>query len=420
MRNYIKKVLKNGVKLYLYIDPNMRKTYVDYGINYGSNGKYYKFYYQNKLYEVLPGCAHFLEHMLGEHSKYGNLYRIFSEKKYSVNATTYLDVTRFYFCGTEDILESIKMLINAVDNPVFTEEDINETRHAIIEETKRTLNNKYSLNMTLSIHNLFKDLNIFDETLCSIGNEETTKKLDYQMLKLCYDAFYYDKNKSLLIAGNFDEEKMTKYVESIYDELKPHQKEVKLYKYNLDKIKNKEEIRYLNVSENLVSIAFKENIKGYLKKEIMMYTRFIFYSKLLKETKFNEKLVKNNIISYIGSKWIINIDDNNFIIEIGASVKNIKVYLNKLIKELKNNNFKKQDFELFKKTIIADEAGKIDYKYSVFNSFQNEREYTDDFDEIEFFKSLSFDKFLEFYNKLNFDDYSVAIFKSNKEDNCSK
>ena len=70
----LKKILENGVTLHLYKNPNMKKMIVNYGVLYGSNGCYYNFYLNNKLHHVLPGCAHFLEHLLGEHSKYGSMF----------------------------------------------------------------------------------------------------------------------------------------------------------------------------------------------------------------------------------------------------------------------------------------------------------------------------------------------------------
>ncbi len=411
--NYIKKVLKNGVKLYLYIDSNMRKTYVDFAIDYGSNGKYFKFYYKNKLYKVGPGVAHFLEHLLGEHSKYGNLYKVFNDKKYEVNGGTSLNYTRYYFCGTKDIKESIKELINAIEEPIFTKEDVENSRKAIIEETKNPTNDKYSQNSFLAFYNSYKDLNIIDLTLSGIGNEQTTLNIDYDTLKLCYDAFYYDENKSILIAGNFDEEEMTNYIESIYDKIKPHKKMVKNYTYlNLDKYKRRKEIRYTNLSKDLVTISFKEkNTLKLSNLELDTYIKFLISSKLLQECKFVDNLVKQNILSHIWQKTSFIVNEEYFNIIISSSVKDTDVYLKKLKKELKINNFNEDDFNLFKKSIIADEAGKIDFKYSIFKRFHGLREYTENFDDIDFYKSISFNKFLEFYNELSFKDYTISIFK---------
>ena len=203
-RNYIKKTLKNGVKLYLYPDKKMKQYYVDYMIDYGSSGKWFDFFLDDKLHHVLPGCAHFLEHMLGEHSKYGDFYSYLETKKYFKNAETGFDITHYFFRGTEDVLESIKRIIHIVDDPVFTKKDVEETKHAIIEETKRAQNNKIRCLLGVMERNLYKNLNLYTETLATIGNEQTTKDITYEMLKTCYDAFYYDENKTLLIAGPFD------------------------------------------------------------------------------------------------------------------------------------------------------------------------------------------------------------------------
>ena len=39
--------------------------------------------------------------------------------------------------------------------------------------------------------------------------------------------------------------------------------------------------------------------------------------------------------------------------------------------------------------------------------------YDDDFQNIEFFKTLTYDKFMEFYKKLDFDNYVVSIIEDN-------
>ena len=411
MQNYLKKTLKNGVKLYLYPDPKMQRFYVDYSVNYGSSGKYYKFYYNNKLVEVLPGIAHFLEHMLGEHSKYGNMYKIFSDKKYQKNGITYGELTRFYFCGLNDIKESIKILINTIDDPVFTKEDVEKTKPAIIEETKLSLNNKYRKSVALCSKNLYKNVEMEHESLSQIGTAETTRAIDYDTLKLCYDAFYYDENKTLLIAGNFNPDEMTKYVESIYQELKPHPNKMKPFNYhNLDKVKKPFDVIYENVSEKLVTIGFKQINKLNLpRREIATYINYLFYTKLLEETDFVDNLKKDRIIAYIGAKWYTFFDDKHFNILIGASVKDYDEYLSRLFKELKINNFKEEDFNRYMKSKIADEAGKIDYKYEVFDGFKVSLPYTEDFSEIEFFKTLTFKKFLKFYQTLTFDNYTIAL-----------
>ena len=136
---YKKVILDNGIRLYVHGDKTMRKTTFSYTVEYGSSGEFYKFNYNGKDYEVLPGCAHFLEHILLEHCKYGNLYVYFKSLKYIANASTGDYRTKYFFDGIRNIKSSIKKIIDALENPVFTEKDRKHSSHAIEEETKRGL-----------------------------------------------------------------------------------------------------------------------------------------------------------------------------------------------------------------------------------------------------------------------------------------
>ena len=413
MENYIKRTLKNGVKLYLYIDSKMKRTYVSYGVHYGSNGKWFNFELDDKKYHVQPGVAHFLEHMLGEHSKYGNIYRYFSEKGYNKNGLTWIDYTNYFFCGVNDIKESIKVLVNAIDDPVFTKEDVKETRYAIAEETKRTLNNKYNISHHIASRNLFKEIDTFHESLSTIGNEETTYDLDYDTLKACYDAFYYDENKTLLIAGSFDENEMIEYLESIYAELPSHPKRIKEHIYgDLDKKRKDKEIYHMATNDDIITIAFKEKMNNFSKKEVYYYLSLLFDFKLY-DTEFIDNLKINNIITNICFTNSSFIYDEWFELSVCASVKEENEYITKMTAELKNNSFNEKEFNLIIKTYLANAARDKDYKYEKFRNFFWHLDFIDDFNDLEFIKTLTYDRFIEFYNSLSFDDYTIAIVRDN-------
>ena len=412
MNNYIKRVLSNGVKLYLYPDAKMKKTYVGYSIGYGSSGKWFDFYYNDEKHHVLPGCAHFLEHMLGEHSKYGNIYNYFSSLNYECNAITYSTDTIFYFIGVDGIKDSIKKLIEAIDEPVFTSSDVEETKHAIIEETKRGLNNKHRVALAQYSRDLYKGMDLYHETLSSIGNEVTTEALDYDTLKICYDAFYYDENKTLLVAGNFQEEEMVEYLESIYANIKPHKKEMAEYQYiDLDKIKNKMSVNYLPTSDDYVIMGFKEKFNGFTKKEVYYFINFIAEFKFSDYNDFKTNLKKKDIISSYGgySSYLYGSEYYDFFI--CASVKKIDLFIEEVIEYFKKNNLTREDFELYKKGIIADQVVSRDFKYRKFDAFVIKRMFSDDFEDIDFIKSLSYERFNEFYNSLNFDEYVVSVIR---------
>ncbi len=410
--NFIKKNLSNGVKLYLYKDSKMKWTVVSYGVAYGSSGVYNDFYLDGKHYHVLPGCAHFLEHLLGEHSKYGNIYSNFSLKKYVSNGITTPIFTNYWFRGENNIYESIKELINSIDDPVFTPLDIKETSHAICEETKMMRGNKIEVARCMCLRNLFSNIEVVSDALTVIGDENTTKAINYDMIKACYDAFYSDDNKFLLIGGNIDVDEITEYIESIYKELKPHPNRYKPYKYSDEGIRKDIQIEYMPTNEDFVVVGFKEKINyNYSINEIYYFLKFIFETKFGESSDFVQKMKQANIISkYEYSDFSIVLD--NYCLMFGASTNNYEKYLKELVLELNDFNFNKNDFELFKKTQIAKEAFKLDNKYRVLNNFLLSTYRTDDFDGIDFIKQLTYDRFIGFYKHLDFSKNTVAVIRN--------
>ena len=134
--------------------------------------------------------------------------------------------------------------------------------------------------------NIYDTYEKVDKSLSIIGTPDTTNKIDYDMLKLCYDAFYYDENKYLLIAGNFDEDKMIKYVESIYKNIPKHEKKVKEISYDLLPIRKRKEIVKMDIANPYIGLTFKEIlpinydkvlIQSYL--IIYLYAKFSYYNK---------------------------------------------------------------------------------------------------------------------------------------------
>jgi hypothetical protein len=409
MNNYIKKTLKNGVKLYLYVDKRMKKTYVDYLINYGSSGKWFDFYYNNKLYHVLPGCAHFLEHMLGEHSSFGNAFKYFKNKKYWCNAMTSDTRTVFFIYGKDDIKDSISKLINMVDNQVFTEEDVRETSHAIEEETKLHISDARYISYKLAQRNLFKKMDLVHESLTAIGNENTTKKLDYNILKLCYEAFYYDSNKELTIGGNFDPDEMTKYIESIYANINPHLCNVKSYDYDISEIKRAEEIKYLSTNDDIISICLKENYTNFIPIEIYYYGNIFLKFKLSSEMIFIHQLKEKDIINRICDTDINLSLKKCYYIVIISEVKNKEKYITELMNELSKIDFDESEFELYKKEYISQEVKKYDNVVMSLRNNSSRRIINDDFTDVEFIKSMTYNRFIEYVKSLKLNEFSIAI-----------
>ncbi len=416
MNRFKKIVLDNGIRLYVHGDKTMKKYSVSYTVDYGSSGEFYKFNYDGKDYEVLPGCAHFLEHMLLEQSKYGNLYHYFKDLNYFANATTDLQSTSFYFTGTKKVKSSIYKLIDSLENPVFDTKAIKEVSPAIEEETKIFDNRPEVQAMLLSLLDSYKGFNFEHESLSPIGTEETTKMLDYDMLKLCYDAFYSDDRKIIVITGPLDETDMINYIKRIYSKIRKHKNKTKLFiPDDLVSVRKREDKLVKNtVESDMLIINYKEQLKDFSVFEINSYLNYLYNYKFSAKTNFYEDNKKDGIllfnygidVFYAFQNEIKSLFNMNFYFYITDKDKFIKAFE----KEIKINKFDEKDFELYKRARLSDILVSDEDKYHYYNCLANNIIlYREEIDYVDSIKNLSYDRFIEFYNSLKLDNRVITL-----------
>ena len=88
------------------------------------------------MHRFPDGIAHFLEHKLFEQKEVPSVMEKFSELgDYSNAFTNYLN-TAYYFSGTENFLESLNFLLDYVQEPYFTDENVEKEKGIIEQEIK--------------------------------------------------------------------------------------------------------------------------------------------------------------------------------------------------------------------------------------------------------------------------------------------
>ena len=420
MNNYKKIILQNGVTLYLFNDKKLKQTFVSYSINYGSSGKWFDFEYDKTKYHVGPGYAHFLEHLLCEHSKYGDIFFQVANNNYKVNGTTSLNSTCYYFRGIKNIKESIKELIEAIDMPVFTEKDVEDSKKAIREEAKMVCDKNVKSLYSLLLKNLYSDFDYIHESLSTIGNEQTTNDINFELLKVCYYAFYYDENKTLLIAGNINEQEIINYVNEIYAKIPKHEKKLVEYNYNSLDIREKEATIERNVFHEFNGLGIKIKMpEGFGRKEMHYFNYIIYQKNLMSSSDLMIKFMKNGIIeSNITSS--IELNKNTIDLVIIVSSLNFNLFISELLENLKEFKVDEQEFELMKKVIIANEIRNSENKYKNFKSFTYKKEYSEDFLDIQFIKDLDYNRFNNYLAALNYDNYVIANIINPEEEHTKK
>ena len=412
MNNYKKIILDNGIPLYLNSDKNLKQVYFGYYIGYGSSGKWFDFNLNGKDYHVLPGLAHFLEHLLGERSKYGNLYeKFYKERFYDVNAYTSQYHTYYHFLGVDDIKESIKEMIEAIDDPVFTKKDVEQTRHAIEEEASMTTDDYHVIEFNQATNNLYNDYNSFYDTLTSIGNRETTKQIDYDTLKVCYEAFYRDDNKKLVISGNIDEKEIVEFLNNLYKKLPKHNSKVVLPNYDFDPIKTRESMMFRDVKTDINAIGFKiKKPKELTKKDVLICVDIISEFLHGEESEFSIGLKEKrllDVLKYNYTRW-----NDNYLEYLHTYISDKSdEYYKTIIDKINSKDITREEYEIIKKSIIADEVRNLDNKYESPEQFGYRVQFTDDYSDIDYFVNLDYERFKEIYNIIDFSNHTKASVK---------
>jgi len=412
-KDMIKKTLKNGVPVYFYKDKNLKKVVVSYNIKYGTNGFYDEFYYKDKKYKVNPGMAHFLEHYLIEHSPNGNMLHRFIGKHYDTHGGTYFDLTTYYFIGIEDIKESLKELIEMVDNPKFTSENIEEVKSAIIDELRKTDDNKYNVAFNTNRRNLYRGYSATPVCGNVLGTKKSTEAISLEDAKICYDAYYNDENKFLVIGGNIDIDEYMDYINEIIDKLPSHKNYLKKMDYDDDfKVRCEYAEVKRDIDTDFVIVSYK--IKNTFKEPILLQDLYLFLHYRLKfssETEFTSKLINDKIIiGGIGMSTDFVFDD--IIITFSADVLNKDEFIRQLEANFNTENLDEHLFDLTTRNQIANELSKLDYLYRAILRFPVEIDFSEKLYNIDTIKNCSFENMKKFIDKLDLTNRTVTLLRN--------
>lgn len=205
---------KSGLDLLLAPMKNFVQTVAMFGTNYGSINNCFKTSADNDFITVPDGIAHYLEHKLFENEDC-DVFELYAQTGADGNAMTGFENTIYLFSCTENYAESLKILLEFVQKPYFTQENVDKEQGIIAQEIKMTMD----LPKRRCFFNLLSAMYHDHPVKIDIaGTEESIAQITPDLLYRCYNAFYNLNNMALAVAGNLNE----KEVIAICDEcLKP-------------------------------------------------------------------------------------------------------------------------------------------------------------------------------------------------------
>lgn len=202
-----REVLDNGLEVVVLPKEGFKKTYATFATKYGSIDNHFSVDDKAAI-QVPDGIAHFLEHKMFEEPE-GDIFATFAQQGASANAFTSFDRTVYLFSATDHIEENLTTLINFVQRPYFTEENVEKEKGIIAQEI-----NMYNDNPDWRVYyGLYEAMYQKHPIAIDIaGTVESIYQIDKQALDLCYETFYHPSNMLLFIVGGVDAERMMQLI----------------------------------------------------------------------------------------------------------------------------------------------------------------------------------------------------------------
>ncbi len=247
---------KSGLRVYLFPKKGFSKYYAIYGTEYGSINRTFMVPGDTEMTTVPDGIAHYLEHKLFEEENGGNAFDRFALTGASSNAFTSFDLTAYLFSCTDKFYENLDILLDFVNHPYFTDENVAKEQGIIGQEIKM-----YDDEPEWRV--FFNSLTaMFHENPVKIdiaGTVESIAKITPNVLYKCYNTFYNPANMILVMVGDIDMDEALKYVDK---HISPDRNlgKIERFKVTEPKTRVQEYIEQnLLVSQPMFRIGFKDN-----------------------------------------------------------------------------------------------------------------------------------------------------------------
>ena len=256
----IKEKLDNGLNVYIFPKKDYIKQYAMLSVNFGSNDIEFIDVKNGSKRNMPLGIAHFLEHQLFE-DKEDSIFDKFADLGASANAYTNFDSTNYLFSSSSNFEDSLINLIEFVEEPYFSSENVEKEKGIILQEIKMYQDNPYwrsyfnLLSALYSKHPVKNDI---------AGTEASVRSITPEDLYICYYNFYLPSNMDLILIGDLEPQRIINLIrENQAKKHFPHFKNpVRIIKEEPEAVAEKLVEEKMNISRPIVQIAFKDPVKN--------------------------------------------------------------------------------------------------------------------------------------------------------------
>ena len=350
---YIEK-LDNGMKVIIIPKHNLEKKYIIWGTHFGSIDNRFIIPKTNEEVFIPDGVAHFLEHKMFEQPNGTNSLDTLMALGLDANAYTTNNHTAYLFECTNNFYEGLDELMDYVQHPYFTDENVEKEKGIIGQEIKMYDDEPgWRLYMN-ALDCMYKDNPI---KIDIAGSIESISKITPDVLYKCYNTFYNPSNMIMVVCGDFDPEEMLKEIKSRLVK-KEEQGEIKrIYPEKEIGINKKYKEDKMEVSLPIFAVGYKDDegmneeiVKKHIAIEILLNMIIGKSSDAYKELYENGDLLAEPDLDYEFAEEYAHV-------LISGQSKNpnrIKEKIEDTVRKYKEEGLDEEHFNRIKKKIYGD------------------------------------------------------------------
>ena len=396
---YIEK-LENGLTVLIIPKKGIRKKYAMWATHYGSIDNKFVVPGEENVTEVPDGIAHFLEHKMFEQKNGTNSLDVLTALGVNANAYTTNNYTTYLFEATDNFYLALDELMDYVQNPYFTDENVEKEKGIIAQEIKMYDDYPDWVVYMNALKNMYKNNPV---RIDIAGDVDSIYKIDKEVLYKCYNTFYNPSNMVMCFSGDFEPEELIKEIKKRLIN-KPNQAEIKrVYDEEPEEIVQKRIEKTMEVSMPIFVIGIKDKLpnkeQDMVKKHIAIETLLNMIigksSNLYKELYDSELLISEPFLDY-------EFTSNYAHVAITGTSKNPHKVLEKIeqeIERLKKEGLDLEHFERIKNMLYGNAVKEFNNVSDIARMFISDH-----------FKGVNSFDYLENYKQIT-PEYTLEILK---------
>ena len=402
--------LDNGLEIYI-IPKNCNNIYATFSTKYGSNNDEFVPLNETKMKSFPLGIAHFLEHKMFEMEDGRDPFEIYSNNGADANANTSNYKTTYLFSGPEFFKENINFLLDYVQKPYFTDQNVEKEKGIIIQEIKMYQDDPYSVIYEKGIYNSFINHPI---KIPVIGDIENVKKIAKEDLYECYNTFYNPANMFVVVTGNIDPQETIEIIKQNQKNKKFEKfKKIKQKEYDEpDKVEKETEILKMDINIPKITLNYKINYEkiNIDLREILNYISIITDINLGSTSILNESLKNDNVITS-DIDFTFMYTDKHILLTILGETEKTELLSSRIEEKMNNLDLTKEEFERKKLSTMSSYIFMSDNIFSMNEKIMNNIIKYNEIktDDIEYIKNLKFEKAKQIIENLDLSNKCKVI-----------